>query len=177
MAELTELHGNEIAAALIPTTVTLITARDENGDDKVATIAWVMPISHEPSLIAVAIRPGGLTSNAMASSGCFVVTVLPTDGAQKAIVCGKKSGVDDRVGQAGLELSLARCVDACRVEQAVSWIECELVEHRIYGDHELFIGRTLIAETRGQLDGQGKLIPERPLLMGQRGCFGHFEED
>ena len=177
MTELTELHGNEIATALIPTTVTLVTARGEEGIDRVATIAWVMPISHEPSLIAVAIRPGGLTSTAMASSGCFVVNVLPADGAQMAIVCGTKHGVDDRVTAAGLELSPARRVNASRVEQAVSWVECGLVEHRIYGDHELFIGRTLIAETRGRLDGQGKLIPERPLLMGQRGCFGHFEED
>lgn len=54
-----KLTGNEIATLLVPTTVTLVTARDVTGMDKVATIAWVMPISHEPSLIAVAIRPGG----------------------------------------------------------------------------------------------------------------------
>lgn len=177
MSELTELRGNEIAAALIPTTVTLITARDADGDDKVATIAWAMPISHEPSLIAVAIRPGGQTSTAMASSGCFTVNVLPADGGEMAVVCGKKRGVDDRVAQAGLALLDARCIDASRVEQAVSWIECEVVEHAVHGDHELFIGRTLLAETRGSLDGNGKLVPEAPLLMGQRGCFGHFEED
>lgn len=177
MTELTQLNGNEIAAALIPTTVTLISARDASGDDKVATIAWVMPISHEPSLIAVAIRPGGLTSNAMASSGCFVVNVLGTDGAAIAMTCGKKSGVTDRVGQAGLVLKDARRVNASRVEQAVSWIECELSEHETYGDHELFIGKTLLAETRGALDAAGKLMPAPALLMGQRGCFGHFEED
>lgn len=173
-----ELHGNEIAALLIPTTVTLVTARDASGDDKVATIAWAMPISHEPSLIAVSIRPGGQTSRAM-ERGCFVVNVLGAgqQAAAIAAVCGKKSGVDDRIAQAGLALSDAKRVDAARVGQAVSWIECEVESHEPHGDHELFIGRTLVAETRGELSEDGKVVPGQALLMGQRGRFGRFEED
>lgn len=175
---LSELSGNEIAALLIPTTVTLVTARDATGADKVATIAWAMPISHEPSLIAVAIRPGGQTACAMRESGCFVVNVLGADDEAVAIAmtCGKKAGVDDRIGQAGLVTAAATQVDAVRIEQAISWIECELVESQVHGDHELFIGRTLVAETRGELDGNGKLVPAPALLMGQRAQFGHFEE-
>ncbi len=173
-----ELSGNEIATLLIPTTVTLVTTRDGDGADKVATIAWAMPISHEPSLIAVAIRPGGQTARAMAEAGCFVVNVLGADDASvaMAMTCGKKQGVDDRLAEAELRMREASQVDAARVEQAISWIECELVESRVHGDHELFIGRTLVAETRGDLDENGKLVPRPALLMGQRGRFGHFEE-
>lgn len=178
-----ELHGNEIAAALIPTTVTLITSRladvqEDAQRDRVATIAWVMPISHEPSLIAVSIRPAGSTARAIRQSGSFVVNVLGSTKSARdiAVTCGKKHGVDDRFAQAGLTGVPATCINALRVEQAISWIECELVEHRVYGDHELFIGKTLVAETRGKLDENGKLVPEPALLMGQRGCFGHFEE-
>ncbi len=176
--QLSELGGNEIATLLIPTTVTLVTARDSTGADKVATIAWAMPISHEPSLIAVAIRPGGQTACAMRESGCFVVNVLGADEGSVAIAmtCGKKAGVEDRIGQAGLVAAEAAQVDAARIGQAISWIECELVESQVHGDHELFIGRTLVAETRGELDGNGKLVPAQALLMGQRGRFGHFEE-
>lgn len=177
MSTVTDLTGSEIAVALIPTTVTLVTARDASGADKVATIAWAMPVSHTPSLIAVSIRPGGQTAKAMAASGCFVVNVLGRGQEGIAAVCGAKSGVDDRVGAAGLSMSDAQRVNASRVEQAVSWIECELLERRPCGDHELFIGRTLAAQTRGSLDAAGKLVPQSPLVMGQRGCFGHFEED
>lgn len=175
---MTELTGNEIATLLIPTTVTLVTARDATGDERIATIAWAMPISHEPSLIAVSIRPGGSTPRAMRESGCFVVNVLGAgeDAVSIAMTCGKKSSIGDRIGEAGLVLVPAARVAASRVEQAVSWIECELVESHVHGDHELFIGRTLVAETRGELDHDGKLVPEPALLMGQRGCFGHFEE-
>lgn len=178
MSSLSELSGAEIATLLIPTTVTLVTARGVDGGDRVATIAWAMPISHEPSLIAVAIRPGGSTARAMRESGAFVVNVLGAgDGAVSiAMTCGKKSGVDDRVAEAGLTLLEGCRVSAPRIDQAISWIECELVESRVHGDHELFIGRTCIAETRGALDEAGKLIAKPALLMGQRGCFGHFEE-
>ncbi|HJJ00186.1 MAG TPA: flavin reductase family protein [Coriobacteriaceae bacterium] len=175
---LNELAGNEIATLLIPTTVTLVTACDAAGADKVATIAWVMPISHEPSLVAVAIRPGGQTACALRDSGCFVVNVLGADedAVRIAMLCGKKQGVDDRVAEAELTLSPGKRVDAVRIDQAISWVECELVESQVYGDHELFIGRTLIAETCGALDENSKLEPMPALLMGQRGRFGHFEE-
>lgn len=172
------LAGSEIATALIPTTVTLVTARTPQGEDKVATIAWAMPISHEPSIIAVAIRPGGQTARAIAESGVFVVNVLGNseDAVRIAMTCGKKQGVDDRFAEARLSFEEGREVAAARIDQAISWIECELVESRVYGDHELFIGKTVSATTRGALDESGKLVPEPALLMGQRGCFGHFEE-
>jgi flavin reductase (DIM6/NTAB) family NADH-FMN oxidoreductase RutF len=180
MEEFVELQGSEIATLLIPTTVTLISARSPRSDmgDRVATIAWAMPISHEPSLIAVAIRPAGSTAQAMAESGCFVINVLgATDEAKRiAAICGKKQGVESRYAEAGLTVGEATCVDAPRIEQAVSWIECELEERHIYGDHELFIGRTLVAVTRGTLDEHDKLVPKPVLLMGQRGSFGRFEK-
>ena len=162
-----KLTGNEIATLLVPTTVTLVTARDVTGMDKVATIAWVMPISHEPSLIAVAIRPGGQTACAIGAD---------EDAARIAMACGRKHGVEDRFAEAGLTACPAAHVDAARIEQAISWIECQLVESRVHGDHELFVGRTLVAETRGELDGNGKLEPCPALLMGQRGRFGRFEK-
>ncbi len=181
MSELAELHGNEIATLLIPTTVTLVTARlnDESEQrDRVATIAWVMPISHEPSLIAEAIRPDGSTARAMEQSGSFIVNVLgaDSDAVRIAMVCGKKHGVEDRFAEAEITGTTGEKADALRIDQAVSWIECELVDHKVYGDHELFIGRTLCAQTRGTLNERGKLVPEPALLMGQRACFGHFEK-
>lgn len=180
MEDLAELTGAEIATLLIPTAVTLVSAHASQPDvgDRVATIAWVMPISHEPSLIALAIRSAGSTARAIAGSGCFIVNVLgASDEARRiAAICGKKQGVDNRYVEAGLTTTRGVHVAAPRIEQAVSWIECTLVDRRVYGDHELFIGRTCGAVTRGRLDAHGKLIPEPVLLMGQRGRFGHFEE-
>ncbi|MGN0959888.1 MAG: flavin reductase, partial [Coriobacteriales bacterium] len=58
-------------------------------------------------------------------------------------------------------------IGAVRIAQAVSWIECELQDMPVYGDHQLFVGRTLIAQTAGGA----------PLLMEGRSAFGRFEAD
>ena len=174
---LSELTGNEIATLLIPTTVTLVTARDEAGNDKVATIAWAMPVSHDPSLIAVAIRPEGQTAEAMVDGDCFVVNVLGEGSADIAMICGKKHGVVDRFAEAHLTRVPAKRVNATRVKEAISWIECRFMELVPCGDHDIIIGATQIAETRGSLDERGKLVPEPALLMGQRGVFGRFVAD
>ena len=173
-----KVTGNEIAALLVPSAVALITARAADKSDKVATIAWVMPISHEPSYIAVAIRPAGQTACAIAKSGGFIVNVLPStdDAANAATICGTKQGIDDRFAQAHLEVSEGKHIAAARINQAISWIECELVDSHQYGDHQLFIGKTLCATTKGALSEHGKVVPQPVLLAGQRMCFGHFEE-
>lgn len=174
---ISELSGGEIAAALIPCTVHLVTARDAEGDC-VATCAWVQAISHEPSLIAVSLRPDGRTAKAIASGGCFCVNVLAAGDGALAAACGRKgAGQPERFEAAGLRKAAAQQVDAVRVEQAVSWIECRLEESRVFGDHKLFIGRTLCAQTRGGLDEAGKLVPASTLLMGQRGVWGRFVAD
>ncbi len=178
MAEhISELQGNQIATALIPCTVHLITARDDEGDC-VATCAWVQAISHEPSMLAVSLRPGGRTAKAIASGGCFCVNVLGEGSGKIAAVCGKKGpGQPDRFEATGLEKAPAKHIDAVHVEQAVSWLECELVESRVFGDHELFIGRVVAAQTRGSIDDDGKLQPAPTLLMGQRGVWGTFSAE
>lgn len=178
MDELNTLTGKEIATLLVPSTVTLVTARDAAGRDRVATVAWVQPLSHEPSLIGVCLRPGGVTARAIAEGGCFTVSVLRAGDAKRALTCGKK-GPDqpERFEAAQLTRTSARKVAACRVAEALSWIECELVEQRTFGDHDLYVGRTLVAQTAAPLGDDGRLLPAPALLMGQRGRFGHFEED
>ena len=162
--ELTDFEGKEIATLLTPTTLALVTAVDADGDC-VATCAWANPLSHEPSLIGVCLRPGGRTAQAIVEGGCFCVNVLPKGTKKLAAICGAKGqGQPERFEAAGLTKLPAREVAATRVAEAMSWIECEFVEHRAYGDHELYVGSTLAAQSRG---GQ-------PLLMQGRASFGCF---
>lgn len=162
--ELKELSGNEVATLLTPTTLCLVTSRDAEGDC-VATCAWVNPLSHEPSLIGVSLRPGGRTARAIEQSGCFCVNVLPAGACELALACGRKgAGQPERFGAAGLEKRPCRHIAAVRVGQAMSWIECRLQDSPVYGDHQLFVGRTLLAQTAGG----------SPLLMQGRSAFGVF---
>lgn len=165
---LIDFEGPQIATLLTPTTLTLVTARDTEGDC-VATCAWVNPLSHEPSLIGVSLRPGGRTASAIAAGGSFCVNVLPAGAKKTAVACGKKgAGQPERFEAAGLTKVACERACAVRVAEAMSWIECELVESKVYGDHELFVGRTLVAQ--GLPDAE-------PLLMKGRSAFGRFAEE
>ena len=85
-----------------------------------------------------------------------------------ALACGRKgAGQPERFEAAGLEALPCERIGAVRIAQAVSWIECELLDMPVYGDHQLFVGRTLIAQTAGGA----------PLLMEGRSAFGRFEAD
>ena len=166
--ELIDFEGAQIATLLTPTTLTLVTARDDEGDC-VATCAWVNPLSHEPSLIGVSLRPGGRTANAIAAGGCFCVNVLPAGTKKIAVACGKKgAGQPERFAAAGISRLACSKVNAVRVAEATSWIECELVDRKVYGDHELFVGRTLVAQSAPDAE---------PLLMKGRSAFGRFTEE
>lgn len=169
------IEGKEIAALLVPTCVTLVTSRNNAQQDCVASVAWAMPLSHEPSIMAIALRPAGKTARAIVEGNSFCINTLRPDQAQSAVVCGTK--VDDRFAQANLSTQNSLYVKAPRIREALSWIECELLEHKTYGDHELYVGRTCIAQTSAHVRDDGKLIPQPTLMMAQRGCFGHFEED
>ncbi len=164
--DLQSFEGNQVATLLTPTTITLVTAKDTQGDC-VATCAWANPLSHEPSLIGVCLRPSGRTAQAIVQGGCFCVNVLPAGAQDIAVACGKKgSDQPERFAAAGLAKEPAQRIDAVRVGQAMSWIECELVESHTFGDHELYVGRVLAAQSR---EGQ-------PLLMQGRSSFGVFDE-
>ena len=169
------VKGKEIAALLVPTSVTLITSRDKSGSACVASVAWAMPLSHEPSIMAIALRPGGKTAKAIIDGNSFCINMLRPQQAQAAIICGQH--VQDRLTEAGLTVQESKYISAPRISEALSWVECELIEHKTYGDHELYIGQTKIAQTCADLDENGKIVPTPTLIMSQRGCFGHFKED
>jgi flavin reductase (DIM6/NTAB) family NADH-FMN oxidoreductase RutF len=169
------VEGKEIAALLVPTSVTLVTSSSCNGGHCVASVAWAMPLSHEPSIMAIALRPGGKTAKAIIEGGSFCINMLRPQQAQAAIICGQH--VEDRFAQAGLTAQSSQFVKAPRIKEALSWVECELIDHKIYGDHELYIGRTKIAQTCADITEEGKVVPTQTLIMSQRGRFGHFQED
>lgn len=164
-----ELTGNQIATLLTPTTVCLVTSRDQLGD-VVATCAWVNPLSHEPSLIGVCLRPEGRTARALESSGEFCINVLPAgeEAVKLACCCGRKGeGQPERFQAAGIQKLPCRHVGAVAIAQACGVIECRLVDSKVYGDHCLYVGQTLYAA--------GRDVPA--LLMEGRSAFGRFKED
>ena len=133
------------------------------------TAAWLMQVSVDPLLLALAVNPGNATYPLLCDSGRFTVSVLARGQEALARAFGTRSGRDQdklagaawRPGPGGAPI----------LTDALAWFECEVVERRPAGDHELVVARVtggdvarhdtvpLTYADTGSMDGSGALYP------------------
>jgi flavin reductase (DIM6/NTAB) family NADH-FMN oxidoreductase RutF len=124
--------------------IALVTA-EYKGQANLMTAAWVTPVSHEPTLLAVSVHPARYTHDLIKKSGAFILNLPGRPLLEKVNKCGTLSGreVDDKFAAAGLTRGAGRRVDAPWVEECLAHVECGVVEAIELGDHTLFVGEVL----------------------------------
>jgi len=121
--------------------------------DNVITLAWHSPVSFDPELYMVAIGKTRFSAKLIQESGVFVVNFIPFILKKQAVFCGTNSGeYIDKFKEAGLTKEEAEKVDCCRINEALGYLECKVVQHVEAGDHILFIGRVLNSEFKQKRD-------------------------
>ncbi|HUG14856.1 MAG TPA: flavin reductase family protein [Thermomicrobiales bacterium] len=128
---------------LEPGPLALVTSRFRSADN-VMTAAWLMPVSLDPPLVALAIHPGRLTHEYVSRSEFFALNIPNADLLSAAHYCGMESGRSgDKFSAAGLTPVDALELDAPLIDECVAHIECGVVGRATFGDHDLFIGAPL----------------------------------
>lgn len=141
----------EVYKVLYPMRVCLITSRHE-GKDNVMTAAWVMPVSWDPLLFAVAVGKERHSWGMIKGGKAFGLNLPHGELSEAALLCGTESGRDiDKFERSGLELERQGKVPLLK-DCPVS-IECELVDSFDTGDHTLFIGKPV--RTIKRFDAKG----------------------
>jgi flavin reductase (DIM6/NTAB) family NADH-FMN oxidoreductase RutF len=111
----------------------------KNGDEvNGMTANWLTQISFEPRMVALAVEAQSHTMANIRASGVFSVnlvaeadTKLIEQFVQPQERAGNKlGGVDFRTEQTGCPI----------LEGAIAWLECEVAQTVMTGDHELVIG-------------------------------------
>ncbi|MBW2992184.1 flavin reductase family protein [Candidatus Woesearchaeota archaeon] len=133
-----------------PRQTVLITTRYEDNilgkdvlKDNVTAIDWHMPTSVEPPLYAISLKKDQYSAELIRKSRCFVVNFVSFE--MKAKVA--KIGVQvygkhrDKFKEAGLEKEDSDSVDCCRVKDALTWLECGLVNEFSTGSNVIFVGK------------------------------------
>lgn len=153
---------------LHPYNTFLVTCCDAQGKPNIVTIAWLIPLSVQPALLGMALRPTRHSYALIRTTGEFVVNVAPYEIARQALFCGRRSGRDlDKFAASGLTARPAQRVRPPVIEECVAYLECRLVEEVAAGDHQLLIAEVLTASVQpGTLDSEGMydLTCVRPLL-------------
>jgi flavin reductase (DIM6/NTAB) family NADH-FMN oxidoreductase RutF len=133
--------------------VTTITPKGAHG----LTASWVMQVSKEPPMVAVALREASASERAISAAGAFAVNILAeedTEMAERFITPVNRFEVPPalNIKWGLLQLPL--------LENALGWLECQLKGRMEMGDHILLIGEVI----GGRLNKEG-----RPLTTMESG--------
>jgi flavin reductase (DIM6/NTAB) family NADH-FMN oxidoreductase RutF len=126
--------------------------------DEVVVTSWHAPVSQHPPLYLVALSSKLAHALALVrESGVFVVNVVAETLRDAAVAASHHSGeFVDSFGHAGLAVVQASKVDAPRLKESVAWIECEVQQEFVTGDHVCFIGKVVYLEVRD--DSSSRLL-------------------
>jgi len=129
----------------------------------VMTVAWHMPVSSRPPLVAIAVAESRFTDELIRRSEEFVINIPPRSLLKAVDLCGSVSGRDaDKFKLAGLSRASAAKVRAPLIDECISHLECGVVNVFRVGDHDIFVGEVLAASAEEELfDDTWKGLPEQ----------------
>lgn len=133
---------------LHPYNTSLITCCDAEGQPNIITIAWLIPVSVNPPLVAMSISPSRYSYGLIHAMGEFVINVAPYDIAQQALFCGRCSGREvDKFAETNLTPGEAQQVRPPIIEECIAHIECRVVQDIQAGDHNIVVAEVVAAYT------------------------------
>ncbi len=112
--------------------------------DNMMTLSWHMPVSFNPMMYAIAIDKNRFSYELIEKSKCFCVNFMPFDLKDEILFCGRNSGKHmDKFEKTGLTKEECEKIDCVRIKEALSHLECELVNEFEAGDHIILIGKVI----------------------------------
>lgn len=146
----------------IPNPVALITVATA-AHKNVMTAAWVTPVSADPPILMVSVRPSRFTHDLVLEAKEFGVSILADDQKKLSEIAGTLSGKrKDKLALPGFESFAARKIRSPLILGAHAWLECVLHSHHTAGDHTAFYGTVVEARVDET---------KRPLVLFEHNYF------
>jgi len=129
-----------------PMHTVLVSCVGKDRKPNIITLAWVMPTSIDPPLVAVSIAPSRYSHKLIEETKEFVVNIPTMDILEETLFCGRTSGkTHDKFEETGLTASTSRKVKPPTIEECVANLECKLHSKFATGDHTIFVGEIVEA--------------------------------
>jgi len=124
----------------------LVTCKGKDEKINVMAVAWIIPVSVNPPLVAMSIRPERYSHDLIMQTKEFAVNIPTFKMVRKVLLCGRRSGRNlDKFKEASLSPQKARIVKAPIIKECIAHLECKLVKSMKMGDHTLMIGEVVAA--------------------------------
>ncbi|MDW8045697.1 MAG: flavin reductase family protein [Chloroflexota bacterium] len=114
------------------------------GMTNAAPVAWTVPLSIQPPLVACVLHPDRLTGLMARHSEEFALNIPGPGLAKQVAFLGSITGIEtNKIEAARLTVFGAQRIDAPLIDGCLAWIECGLESVTRFGDHDLYVGRVL----------------------------------
>lgn len=126
--------------------VILVSSASE-GRRNIVTLAWSMPVSHQPPLVGIAVARTHFSTELINKGRAFVVNVPDITLLDKVMICGSCSGrVQDKFLVSGLTpVPPQKVPDVPWVGECLGHIECQVRDIHEAGDHVIVVGDPVYA--------------------------------
>lgn len=138
----------DIAYRLIGSGPVVLVSSLLDGRAALTPIAWTMPVSDDPPVIALEIWKGHFVYKAILQTGDFVVNIPSSDMAETVRGLGSVSGAKvDKFEKYGLTKEPAKKVSSPRLKSAIGILECKLRRDRhLLDKYNIVLGDVVYAE-------------------------------
>jgi flavin reductase (DIM6/NTAB) family NADH-FMN oxidoreductase RutF len=131
---------------LHPMHTILVSCVGKAGKPNITTLAWAMPTSINPPLLAISLAPTRHSHSLIEESGEFIVNIPTLDILQAVYACGSLTGRSfDKFKKTNLTPMLAKKVKAPAIRECIGHLECEVKDKFATGDHTIFVGKIIEA--------------------------------
>jgi flavin reductase (DIM6/NTAB) family NADH-FMN oxidoreductase RutF len=131
---------------LHPMHTILVSCVGKAGKPNITTLAWAMPTSIDPPLVAISVSPKRHSHTLIQETQEFIVNIPTLEILQATYACGSFSGRSfDKFKKAGLTPIPARKVKAPAIRECIAHLECTVDSQVTTGDHTIFVGKIIEA--------------------------------
>jgi flavin reductase (DIM6/NTAB) family NADH-FMN oxidoreductase RutF len=103
---------------------------------------WVTPLSSKPFLVGVAVSPRRFTYSLIKKYREYVISIPSLENLEDVWIVGSESG-PEKLKKTKLRFSRGSKVSTPIIENTLANIECRVIDERVYGDHEFFVGEVV----------------------------------
>jgi len=146
MSAKTQVNMASAYRLLHPMHTVLVSCSGKAGKPNITTLAWAMPTSINPPLLAISLAPTRHSHTLIEESGEFIVNIPTLEILQAVYACGSLTGRSfDKFKKTNLTPMPAKKVKAPAIRECIAHLECSVDSKFTTGDHTVFVGKILEA--------------------------------
>lgn len=129
---------------IYPVPAVMVSCGNEEEGYNIITIAWTGTINSDPPMCYISVRKNRHSYNIIKKSGEFVINLTTKSLAEATDWCGVRSGKNyDKFKEMNLTPIKAKKVRAPLIKESPINIECQVLEIKELGTHDMFIAEVV----------------------------------